>query len=297
MAKGNSAGRRAVHLVEAAGALTLYGFFRVLPVAWGSALAGFLARRIGPRLGIHRRARANLQRAMPELGAAEVERTLCGMWDNIGRVIAEYPHLDKFRVYEPGGRIEIVDSHHIRDRGREPIGAIFISAHFGNWEVLTLSATQAGLKVAEIYRPADNPFVDRLIGHARRVMGSELVPKGAVAARRAVAAIRQGCHIAMLVDQKMNEGIAVPFFGHDAMTAPALARLALRYGSHVVPVRVERLPRAHFRIIAEPPIAYERTGDDERDTFNLLRQVNSVLERWIRARPDHWIWVHRRWPD
>jgi Kdo2-lipid IVA lauroyltransferase/acyltransferase len=297
VAKGNSAGRRLIHLLEGVGAFALYGFFRVLPVACGSGLAGFLARNIGPHLGIHRRAQENLRRAMPELDDAAVDRTLRGMWDNLGRVVAEYAHLDKFHVYEPGGRIEIVDAHHIRDRGGDALGTIFISAHFGNWEVLTLSATQAGLKVAEIYRPADNPVVDRLIGYARRAMGSELVPKGTSAARRAVAAIKEGRHIAMLVDQKMTEGLAVPFFGREAMTAPALARLALRYGSPVVAVRVERLPRARFRIIAEPPIPYERTGDNERDTLSLLTQVNAVLERWIRAKPDHWIWVHRRWPD
>jgi KDO2-lipid IV(A) lauroyltransferase len=101
----------------------------------------------------------------------------------------------------------------------------------------------------------------------------------------------------MLVDQKLNDGIAVPFFGRDAMTAPALARLALRFGSPVLPVRVERLPRARFRVVVEPPIRYQRSGDAARDTLALMTQVNQVLERWIRAKPDHWFWLHRRWPD
>jgi KDO2-lipid IV(A) lauroyltransferase len=265
-----------------------------LPVAWASGLAGTLARIIGPRLAISRRARQNLRRALRELSDERIEEIIRGMWDNLGRVAAEYPHLGKFRVYEPGGRIEIVDADHIRIPGPR---AIFVSAHFGNWEIATLSATQAGLGVTEIYRAANNPIVDGIINHARRVMGSELAPKGSVAARRAVAALQQGRHIAMLVDQKMNDGIPVPFFGRDAMTAPAAARLALRFDCAVVPVRVERLPRAHFRIVADPPIDYQRTGDTQRDTLALMTQVNQVLERWIRDKPDHWFWLHRRWPE
>src|SRR5207249_4802303 len=124
---------------------------------------------------------------------------------------------------------------------------IFVSAHFANWEVASLAATQRGLAVAQIYRPANNPLVDRLIGRFRGVVGSELIPKGSVAARRAIEALREGRHLAALVDQKMNDGIPVPFFGRDAMTAPAIAQLALRFDCAIIPARVERLHGAHFR--------------------------------------------------
>ncbi len=297
MADGRSLGERVSHIFEGAGALFVFGLFRLLPVTWASAVSGFIARSLGPHLAINRRARKNMKRALPEIGDAEVERTLRGMWDNLGRVVAEYAHLGAYRVYEPGGRIEIVGAEHIRAQGAEGRRAIFFSGHFGNWEVATLAVTQAGLKVAEIYRAANNPFVDRLINDARSVVGSELVPKGAVAARRALAAMHEHRHIALLVDQKMNDGIPVPFFGQPAMTAPALARLALRYDCAVVPVRVDRLPRARFRITAEAPLAYVRTGDRDRDILALMTQVNGVLERWIREKPDHWFWLHRRWPE
>jgi Kdo2-lipid IVA lauroyltransferase/acyltransferase len=289
--------RRLIDIVEGAGALVLFGCFRLLPVAWASAVGGSIARSIGPHLGISRRARQHLRRALPDLDDAAVERIVRSMWDNLGRVAAEYAHLRKYRVYEPGGRIEIVGAENIRRYGAPGERAIFFSGHFGNWEVATLAVTQAGLGVAEIYRAANNPFVDRIINDARSVVGSELVPKGIVAARRAFAAMREGRHLAMLVDQKMNDGIPVPFFGRDAMTAPALARLALRFGCAVVPVRVDRLPHARFRITAETPIVYEHTGDAARDTLALMTQVNQVLERWIREQPDHWFWLHRRWPE
>jgi Kdo2-lipid IVA lauroyltransferase/acyltransferase len=289
--------RRLHDFVEGAAALLLFACFRQLPVAWASGSAGWLARTIGPRLAISRRARQNLRRALSELGDERVARIVRGMWDNLGRVAAEYAHLGRYRAYEPAGRIEVVGVENIRRYAAPGQRAIFFSGHFGNWEVATLAVTQAGLGVTEIYRAANNPVVDRIINRARSVVGSELVPKGAVGARRALAALQQGRHIAMLVDQKMNDGIPVPFFGRDAMTAPALARLALRFGCAVVPVRVDRLPHARFCITAEPPIDYRRTGDAGRDTLALMTEVNRVLERWIREKPDHWFWLHRRWPE
>jgi KDO2-lipid IV(A) lauroyltransferase len=101
----------------------------------------------------------------------------------------------------------------------------------------------------------------------------------------------------MLVDQKLNDGIAVPFFGRDAMTAPALARLARRYDCIVVPVRVVRLGGAHFRLICDPPLKVPKTADAQADALALMTEVNATIERWIRARPEQWFWLHRRWPE
>jgi KDO2-lipid IV(A) lauroyltransferase len=288
---------RLAHLLEGAGAVLLYAFFRLLPLDCASALGGFLARTIGPRLAISRRALRHLQRALPEIGEEDGRRVIKGMWDNLGRVIAEYPHLGKYRVYDGDRRIEVSGAEHIRAQAAPGRRAIFFSGHFGNWEVPTLALTQAGLDVVEMYRAANNPIVDRLINHARSVVGSELAAKGSTGARRMLAAMKSGRHIALLVDQKTNEGIPVPFFGREAMTAPSLAVFALRFDCAVVPVRVDRLVGARFRITAEPPLPLPRSGDSERDTRALMTTVNEVLERWIRERPDHWFWLHRRWPD
>ena len=125
----------------------------------------------------------------------------------------------------------------------------------------------------------------------------ELIPKGAVAARRAVAALRRGAHVSLLADQKLNDGIAVPFFGRPAMTAPALALLALRFDCAVLPARVERLEGAHFRLTLYPPLDLPRTGNRDADVAALMRSVNATLEGWVRERPEQWFWVHSRWRD
>jgi len=282
--------------LQASGAVLLAAGFGALPLDTASALGGKLARRGGPVLGISKRARLNLAAAMPELSAADCEQIVRGMWDNLGRVAAEYPHLRHIRVFEPGGRVETGGFEHVdraRAAGRR---MIFFSGHLANWEIAALAAGQYGIDIAQIYRAANNPLIDRLVARLRGEIG-ELIPKGALGSRRAVAALRRGGHLSMLVDQKLNDGIAVPFFGRPAMTAPALALLALHYDCDVLPARVERLRGAHFRLTICPPLDLPKSGDRAADVLALMTAVNATLEAWIRERPEQWFWLHRRWPD
>jgi len=286
------------HRAEAAGARLFFMLIGALPVDHASALGGALGRWLGPRLGISRRARRNLAAALPELSAPQREAILRAMWDNLGRVAAEYPHLRRIRVFAADHpRVEVVGLDHLEGvlaAGRQ---AIIFGGHLGNWEIAALAAMQYGIDVAQIYRAANNPLVDGIVARLRGAGGSELIPKGAVASRRALAALRRGAHLALLADQKLNDGIPVPFFGRLAMTAPALAMLALRFQCAVLPVRVERLRGARFRLTIHPPLALPASGDRAADVAALMAEVNRTLEGWIRARPEQWFWVHSRWPD
>jgi KDO2-lipid IV(A) lauroyltransferase len=245
---------RPTHHLEAWVAALWFGFFAVLPLDWASAVGGAIGRLIGPRLGISDRARRNIQRALPELSEGEIAGLVRTMWDNLGRVAAEYPHLKNIRVFEPGGRVETRGFEHMDRAVAAGRRMIIFSGHIANWEIGMLAAVQYGISVAQIYRAANNSLVDRMITRFRGGSG-ELIPKGAVAARRAIATLRRGAHLTMLADQKMNDGIPIPFFGHPAMTAPALAALALRFDCDVLPARVERLAGAHFRLTVFPGAA------------------------------------------
>jgi len=282
--------------IDAFGAALFFAAMRALPVDAASALGGALARHIGPRLGISARARRNLVAALPGLPPGEIELVLRGMWDNLGRVAAEYPHLPRIRVFPPDGRVATSGIEHL-DRaiaaGRK---VIIFGGHLGNWEIAALAAGQKGIDVAQIYRAANNPLVDRMIARFRGT-ASEFIPKGRVASRRALAALRRGAHLTLLVDQKLNDGIPVPFFGRQAMTAPALALLALRFDCAVLPARVERLNGAHFRLTIHPPLPIPESGERTADVAALMAAVNRTLESWIRERPDQWFWLHSRWPD
>jgi KDO2-lipid IV(A) lauroyltransferase len=287
---------RPIHHLEAWAAALWLGAFAMLPFDRASALGGAIGRLIGPRLGISNRARRNIKCALPGLSESEIADVVRGMWDNLGRVAAEYPHLKNIRVFEPGGRVETCGLEHIDRAVAAGRRMIIFSGHIANWEIAALAAVQYGISVAQIYRAANNPLVDRMIARFRGDAG-ELIPKGAVAARRAIATLRRGAHLTMLADQKMNDGIPVPFFGRPAMTASALAALALRFDCDVLPARVERLDGAHFRLTVFPPLPLPRTDDSRCDTAALMAQVNAILEGWIRDRPEQWFWVHQRWPD
>lgn len=288
--------------IERCGAALLFGGLRLLPIAWASAFGGAVARHMGPFLGISKRARSNLRRAFPDLPEPEIDRIVSGMWDNLGRVAAEYPHLRDIRIFAPGGRVETHGIEHIDNAVAAGRRMIIFSGHVGNWEIAALAAVQYGFtaaqsyRVTQIYRAPNNPLIDRLIARFRGDRG-EYIPKGVTAARRAYAALYRGEHLTMLADQKLNEGIPVPFFGRPAMTATALALLALRFDCDVLPARVERLHGARFRLTVFPPVPLPHSANPVEDVAALTANVTAILEAWIRDRPEEWLWVHRRWPD
>ena len=173
------------------------------------------------------------------------------------------------------------------------------SGHLANWEIGLPVAASLGLAVSWFYRAASNPAADAAIQSMRReAMGAEvpMFAKGSTGAREAFAHLRRGGVLGMLVDQKLNEGLAVPFFGRPAMTTPALAQFALRFRCPVIPVYLVRLAPARFRVICEPPMTLPDTNDRAADVYALTLAMNATLERWIRERPECWLWLHRRWP-
>ena len=285
------------HPLEAAAALVVYSLMRVLSIDMASALGGWLGRTVGPHIPVSARAVKNLSAAFPEKSPAEIATIVRAMWDNLGRVAAEYPHLGEINVYDPEGRVEVSGFEYadlLRDDGR---GGIFFSGHIANWEILSLSATQRGVPLDRVYREANNRLVEWLYQHGRAAVEGALIPKGPAGARVLLRSLEDNRHIAMMVDQKMNDGIPVPFFGRDVMTAPALAELALRYDCPVVPARVERLKGAYFRLLIYPPLELVKTGDRQADVAANMAQVNAILEQWIRDTPEQWLWLHNRWPD
>ncbi|HYH22431.1 MAG TPA: lipid A biosynthesis lauroyl acyltransferase [Azospirillum sp.] len=288
------------HLSYPLEAAAAYGFAtlcRALPVDTASDFGGWLGRAVGPWLSSTRTARRNLTRAFPEKSAAEIDAIITGMWDNLGRTMAEYPHLDALGEGGPGGRTEIVGAERIaamRDDGK---AGILVSGHLANWEVPSVLARKLGLELALVYRAPNNPIVDRLLTDLRGAATATHVPKGAEGARALIRILGSGGHVGMLIDQKMNDGIPVPFFGRDAMTAPAAAQLALRAGIPILPARIERLGGARFRVTVFPPLEPPATGDRNADSRVLMERMNALLEGWIRERPEQWLWMHRRWPD
>ncbi len=279
------------YALEAALVHIIYGFFWLLPVEAASNLGGFIMRHVGPRLGLSRRARRNLTRAFPEKNASEINRIIAGMWDNLGRVAAEYPHLRRIAA-----RTEFAGEEHLhalRDDGKP---GILFGAHLANWEVHAIAAKRAGLPVHLVYRKPNNPFVDAILRHARDSGAAGQVAKGFDGAREIVSILKTGGHIGLMADQKMNEGLPIPFFGRDAMTAPAIAHFTMKFACPLHPTRVERLGGCKFRMTTYPAMRIEESGDREKDTIKILTEINALIESWVRERPEQWLWIHNRWP-
>ncbi len=280
-------------IIEAILVFPIYAIFRVLPLDAASLVGGAIFRTIGPHLPVARIGRNNLRRALPELDEGEREMILEEVFDNLGRTVAEYPHLATIareRVELEGGAF--LDG--LRD---DNWTGLCVSAHIANWEVMPLIAAQHRLSLVRIYRAINNPYIDALVKYCRGTGQGKLLPKGREGARQAVVAMARGEHVGMLLDQKMNDGIAVPFFGRDAMTAPALAQLALRFECPVLPARVERLEGARFRLTVGPILVLPKTGDREGDIREGTAIINRIIEGWVREQPGQWLWLHRRWPD
>ncbi len=287
--------KRLRHIFEAAGFTLAVALLRRLSPETASNLGGFLGRTLGPRLPVNERARRNLRLAMPELSGARVCEIIRGMWDNLGRVLAEYPHLGA--IADPkSGRIVLENMERVQDLRDRPAAAILCSAHMANWEVLPVVAATNGIDMTVIVREPNNPLVRDTLERMRGVAGGSRVPKGDAGAKQSLMALRDDRVLGLLFDQKLNRGLSIPFFGVEAMTAAAPAQLALRYRCPLIPVRVERLGPARFRLTGHDPLTHPKSGDKRRDMEIMMRELNEILEDWIRARPEQWLWLHRRWP-
>ncbi len=277
---------------------------RLGPVA-ASNLGGAVARTVGPWLPVSRVAHDNLAHAMPELDSAARHRVVRGVWDNLGRTAAELPHLrDLHRIPTGAGTgtgpgWECLDDTTLAALQTTPGAAILFTGHLANWEIGFPVAAAFGLDVSWFYRPATNAWADRVIQSMRHgAVGAplQMFAKGRAGAMAALKHLRGGGRLGMMVDQKLNEGVAVPFFGRPAMTTTAVAAFAVRLRCPVIPIHVVRLGPARFRVICEPPMPLPATGDTEADILTLTTAINQTLEGWIRAQPEAWLWLHRRWP-
>ena len=269
---------------------------RPWPVAWVSGLGARVFRRLGPLTSSHTLAERNLRLAFPELDEAARTRLLAEQWDNLGRTFFEFPLSDRFTPAH--GRVEVDGMERLQALAREGRGAVLISGHFANWEVMAAVIVASGLDCRVTYRAANNPYVDARIREGRARYGVKLfAPKGSGGSRDLLKTLQDGQSVAFLNDQKFNGGVASPFFGRTVHTAGAPTRVAIRFGGALQPLSVQRLPKARFRVVVHPPIALEHTGDRERDVEAGVQQINAFVEARIRERPAEWFWVHKRWPN
>ena len=266
-------------------------------------LFGRITRLIGPVIlrREQRIGRANLTAAFPEKSPAEIEAILAGVWDNLGRLGAEFAHIDHIwehdRAHPENSRIEIEEPTHelfaqLRLDGKP---ALIFASHLGNWELPALAAVAHGLDAATLYRRPNIASANRIIEEMRAVKMGTLIPAGRDAPLRLAEALQRGQHVAMLVDQYFTNGVDVTFFGRKTKANPTLARLLRQIECPIHGVRIIRLPGHRFRAELSEEVKPVRDAAGQIDVQGTMQAITSVIEGWIREYPDQWLWLHRRW--
>jgi KDO2-lipid IV(A) lauroyltransferase len=269
---------------------------RRFPIEAMSDACGWLLKTLGPLTGTHKIAERNLRIAFPQMTREERARLLEVQWENLGRFVGEFPQVD--RLTPALGRVEVVGGERLAGLAAAGEPAVLISGHFANWEVMAAVIMHFGVNCNVTYRAANNPYIDRRIIEARESYGVKLfAPKGGDGSREILEGFRRGESVALLNDQKFNQGIPVPFFGEPAATAPGPTRLALKAGTYIQPMSIQRLPGVRFRVTVHEPIKPQKTNDRARDIEEGVRRISAFIEDRVREHPEDWFWVHKRWPN
>src|SRR5262245_59328366 len=266
-----------------------------------AAVLAAVMQKIGPRLRGHRTARAQFKIAFPEKNEEDAETILNGMWDNLGRVVAEYGHLGTLWDFDPerprSGRI-LVDqtiAERMRNLGKDRGPALMFGAHLANWELLGLAATAHGRNIALVYRaPRISPIASEII----RIRGAgvaELIPAGFYSPLKIRNALRRGCLVGMLVDQYDANGVNVSFFKRTCRVNSVLGRMARLIECPIYGARVVRQKDGRYRFEVTEPLTPPRDHEAKIDVNGTMQMVTTIIEGWVRDHPEQWMWTHKRW--
>jgi Kdo2-lipid IVA lauroyltransferase/acyltransferase len=273
---------------------------RVVGLNPASRAISWLMRKIGPRLKGQRIARANLVAAYPEKSAAEIDRLLLGVWDNIGRVFVEYMYLDWIWDYIPNRepRRIVVDGNSrslFHDKSKTQGPALIFGAHLASWELLCWALGSLGSEAAVVSRAQAVAPIERALVRWRAKSKVTYITANADAIFKINAALRRGAHIGMMMDEHFARGVTVNFFERPCLATPILARLARKFDCPIYGARMVRLSPSTFRLDTVGPIAAPRDAAGKIDVAATTQVITSVIEGWVREYPEQWLWLQRRW--
>lgn len=262
-------------------------------LALGRGLGRFWGDLDGRHLAI---AADNLRRAFPHWDEARVLRTARGVYTYLGELLMDLLWTSRRSRDEVLSQVEVEGGEHVKEAIAAGRGVLYVTGHFGNWELNAVAHGWLFGPVSVVARPLDNPALDRRLCAARSRSGNQVIYKERALAR-VMKALREGQGVAFLVDQNVQEcdGIFIEFFGRPAASTTVAAALALKTGCAVIPGCAVPLGGGRYRLAYDPPIRWTETGDRDADIARLTQQIASHLEGWIRERPELWLWLHRRW--
>ena len=270
----------------------LFIIFKILGFKLASNMGGYIGKKIGPLFRSKQIILTNIKNALPNTNKADLELIIQSMWENYGRILAEYVFLKDFRKEKLNDFLEIEGKEHlnkVRDSNEQ---VVFVSGHFNNFELMAMQIEKSGINLAAIYRPLNNIFLNGIMEKIRtKYICKNQIKKGRRGTRELLKSFNNKNSIALMIDQRVSEGEKSNFFGQDAFTTTIPAQLVKKFGCKIVPIHIERYNNFYFKMKVEEPINYNKDSTIDEITLSL----NKLLENMILKNPEQWIWSHNRW--
>jgi len=271
---------------------SLFIIYKFLGLKISSHFSGKLFETFGPIFRSKNLIKTNIQRAIPKINSSKIKSITKDMWNNYGRTLSEYMFLKGFRNDQFRSNINITGKEILQKIKLEKTPVIFVSGHFSNFELMAMEIEKSGVNLSAIYRPLNNIFLNILMERIRKkYICKNQIKKGTSGVRELLKLYKKGYSIALMIDQRVSQGIKSKFFNQEAFTTTIPAQFIKKFNCKVVPISIKRHNSINFNIKVEKPIEFSKNSSTEKIT----RELNIWLEKTILKNPGEWIWSHDRW--
>ncbi len=272
--------------------ITFFFIFKIVGYKNSSNLGSIIGKKAGPIFRSNNKILENLNNSNIGDSNEERQKIIKNMWGNYGRILSEYIYIKEFRKNNLNQFIEIEGLEYLNEIKKNNKQVIFVSGHFNNFELMAMEIEKAGINLAAVYRPLNNPFLNIVMENIRKkYICRTQIKKGKTGTRDLLKFFKNNYSIALMIDQRVSEGISVNFFNREAKTTTIPAQFIKKYGCEVVPVYIERKENFNFKLYIKKPVQFDNRFTIEDITLKL----NEILEKMILKNPDQWIWSHDRW--
>ena len=267
-------------------------FFKIIGPKLSSNISGKLFEIIGPFFRSKKVIRNNIKKALPGINENNLKNIENSMWNNYGRIFAEYIFLKDFRYGKLASNVQIEGQEILNDIKENNKQVIFISGHLSNFELMAMFIEKNGINLSAIYRPLNNIFLNGIMENIRKkYICKNQIKKGLAGLKKLIKLKKKNYSTALMIDQRVSEGILSPLFNEEALTTTIPAQLVKKFNIPIIPVYIERIKGLKFKIIINKPLFFSKDTSQQEITDNL----NQILEKFILTKPESWIWSHNRW--
>ena len=272
--------------------ITLFILFKIIGLKSSSYISSKFVSFVGPIFRPRKLIEDNILRGLPNSSLSEVKKIHKKMWENYGRILSEYMYIKKFRLSKLNDNINI-NGQEILDKiknDKQPV--IFISGHFNNFELMAMHIEKSGIDLAAVYRPLNNKFLNFIMERIRKkYICQNQVEKGIGGTKKLLSFFKSGTSIALMIDQRVSQGIKSIFFNKEAFTTTIPAQFVKKFNCKIIPIYIERIENVNFNLTIQKPLEFKDNDSVESITLKL----NKILEEMILKNPEQWIWSHNRW--